>query len=295
MKTLPFSSLLSLILCAVLAVNPLYGQAQAPGISAAPAPPDQLQLRVLNANQLQTGARAGSKQALQVEVTDASGGSVADAAVTCRLPETGPTGNFSDGTHAAVAYSDAQGHATLDPIQWGDLPGAVAIRVTASKGAAHAGILLSATVQALEVPVSNPTKTEVFPVQRETTVVYVPVSSPDAPPATATQPIAPPAVSVTKPGTGSVRQPGEIAPRSSSASPAPDKLMPVAVDPAVSITRTAADDAPHSSHAKWYVLALVAVAAGAGAGFAMKGKSSTANTTPTATLSIGTPSVSVGH
>jgi hypothetical protein len=292
MKALPFASLISTFLCAALVVNPVYAQAQAPAINAASDVPEALQIKVIDADQIQTASRTGAKQSIQVLVSDSSGAGVANAAVTCRLPETGPTGTFSDGTHAAVAYTDPQGHATLESVQWGDVAGPVSMRLTATKGTVHTGILVDTTLQAGTSPAPVAVKADTITVPRETTTVTVPVPAANAPAAaTATQPT----VSVTKPGSKGAPQPGEVAAKPTVANPNPDKLTPAAVEPAVSVSRTSAADAPHSSHAKWYVLALVAVAAGAGAGFAMKGKSSTAATTPSATISIGTPTVSVGH
>ncbi|MBV8897126.1 MAG: hypothetical protein JO051_11490, partial [Acidobacteriaceae bacterium] len=105
--------------------------------------------------------------------------------------------------------------------------------------------------------------------------------------------IAEPEVTATKPS----RQPGQTV--KSAVDPGPTRLtppaMPAATDPTVSVSRTSAADAPHGSHGKWYVLAAVAVAAGAGAAFAMKGKSGSAATPNSASLTIGNPSISVGH
>jgi hypothetical protein len=295
MTSLPFSSSITAFLCTVLVVSPIYGQAQSPNLNVPTPPPDALQIRVLNAEQVQAGFNAGAKQQLRVEVTDPAGTGVANAAVTCRLPDSGPTGTFSDGSHAAVAYTDSSGQATIDAVQWGEVPGKIAVRLTATKGAVHTGILLDTTLQANGVRAEPAVNTDLVAAPIATTAVFVPAKREEAGPAiVSSQPIAIPSVSVTKPGSAGVPQPGVPA-KAAANNPSPDKLKPNAADPAITVTRTSAADAPHSSHAKWYVLALVAVAAGAGAGFAMKGKSSTATNTPTASISIGTPSVSVGH
>ncbi|MBV8897951.1 MAG: hypothetical protein JO051_15670, partial [Acidobacteriaceae bacterium] len=144
MKTFPFSSILSFLLIPALVMTPLWAQAPSADVVNTGAAPDQLQIRVVNADALNGGIAVGAKQALSVEVTDAVGAPVANAAVTCRLPESGATGSFADGSHAAVAYTDAQGRAAIEAIQWGQEHGAVAIRLTATKGTVHTGILVEA-------------------------------------------------------------------------------------------------------------------------------------------------------
>jgi len=63
--------------------------------------------------------------------------------------------------------------------------------------------------------------------------------------------------------------------------------------PTVSVTGANHGAASHSK-AKWFVIAAIAIGAGAGLALAGKGKSSS-STSPTTQLSIGTPSISVGH
>lgn len=272
MKAFPFSSFLVLVLSNALVMTPLWAQSSPSSSVAVNPEPEVLQIRVLNAESLQNSARTGIKQSVDIQVTDATGVAVPSAAVTCRLPETGATGTFDDGTHAAVAYTDAQGRATISALEWGQVTGSVAMRVTASKGTTHTGILLETTLKATDTPTTHQPAAEASaPKSVETTVVPVPI--PDPQPA-----VAAPAVTV--------KQPGQLAPVTPAA--------PAVVDPSVTVSKPSAADAPHSSHAKWIVLALIGIGAAAGAGFAMKGKSSSSSTTPTASISIGTPTVSVG-
>lgn len=327
MKAFPLSSFLIVVLSNVLVMSPVWAQTPAASAITTSTAPEALQILVLNAETLQTAAQVGAKQSVDIQVTDSTGTAVASAAVTCRLPESGPTGTFDDGTHAAVAYTDAQGRVTIDPVQWGSVAGSVAMRVTASKGTTHTGILLETTLRVPEAtpvpraaeaaPAKQAAADAPVPMPRETTVVTVPVSTPEptatksespvatpAPVVVTTAPVvAAPSVSVTKPS-NAVPQPGQLAPSArvvdtttsanASSNPGPSKLTPAVADPTVTVSKPSAADAPHSSHAKWYVLALVVVAAGAGAGFAMKGKSSSSSNTPTASISIGSPTVSVG-
>jgi hypothetical protein len=308
MKLFPYPSIFSIILIPALVMAPLWAQTPITDVAKTGAAPDVLQIRVLDVESLQTGVHSGAKQSFGIEVTDAGGATVANAAVTCRLPDSGPTGTFGDGSHAAVAYTDGQGRASIDGIQWSEGAGAVTIRLTATKGTAHTGILLETNLTA--APVKTATVTPVAKVQQ----VIAPVNQaqPASTQPVAAQPviaqaspaqpiIAQPTVSVTKPSPG--KQPGQVAQAakadpSSIPDPGPNRLTPATTptpaDPPVSVTRTSAADAPHSSRAKWYVLALVAVGAGAGAAFAMKGKS-TSTSSNSASLSIGNPSISVGH
>ena len=293
MKALPFSSSLSVLLCSLLVITPVYGQAPTPGSVNISAAPDALQLRVVDLETVQSKSQAGGTQTFSVEVTDSSGTAVPSAAVTCRLPDSGPTGTFADGTHAAVAYTDASGRATFEPVHWGDVPGDVGMRLTATKGTVHTGILVQANLAA--APHVSGSSENAVPVPRETTIVTVPTAKVTEPAASAQPTVIEPVVSVTKPNVKSTQEPGQVAPKAAPADPGPDKLTPSAVEPSVSVSRTSAADAPHSSHAKWYVLALVGVAAAAGAGMAMRGHSGSSSTTPSASIAIGTPTVSVGH
>jgi hypothetical protein len=219
---------------------------------------------------------AGSRavQEFLIEVTGSNGAAVPDAAVTFRLPDAEPTGRFADGTHAAVAYTDQTGRARIDGIRWNAAPGTVAIRVTATKGTAHAGILIQQTLApigmaALPDPVS----------QTPTSV---------APPTTTPLPLAPP---IDTQLLAKAIPPGQLATAAPPIDARPRLQNP---EPAVSVTSASPGESKHSSKTKWIILAAVA-AAGAGAGVAMMGKKSSASNPTAPGISIGPPSVSVGH
>jgi len=252
---------ISILLSATLATTPVW--AQGPFSGGPSADPDALQIRLLNPDSLQATLHSAAKEGLSVAVSDPSGTAVPNAAVICRLPDSGATGMFPNGTHSVLTYTDAEGHATLNTIEWGDVPGDVPIRLTAAKGAAHTGILLETTLVASTVVQVAPA----VPAQLQPGQLAKPADSPD----------------------GSARvtiTPASDKPLASTPSPTADST--------VSVTRTPKADAPHSSHSKWYVLLGVAAAAGAGAAFSMKGKA--AATTPTTSpLSIGAPTISIGH
>jgi hypothetical protein len=270
------SRFISLLLTPILIIGPLSAQTSVapPESSSDAATLQALQVRVVEGAATDISAGSRALQGFLIEVTGSNGVAVPDAAVTVRLPDVEPTGRFADGTHAAVAYTDQSGRAKIDGIRWNAAPGAVPIRVTATKGTAHAGILIQQTLTpagmaALEHPVSQ-----------------TPTSA--LPPTTTPLPFPPPIDNqlLTKATT-----PGQPAPTAPSRDTQPSLQNP---EPAVSVTSASPGETKHSSKTKWIILAAVAAAAG-GVGVAMMGKkSSAANSTATG-LSIGPPTVSVGH
>jgi len=264
------SPLFSLILIPLLVTLPLSAQlpesSNAPGTSAAP---EALQIRVLDANPVSISVNSQAAAGIAVEITDSDGAPVTEAAVVVRLPDAGPTGAFADGSHAAVAYTDHSGRAQIASLKWGDTPGVVAMRITAVKGTAHAGILLERVLTAPSVNCGHAGESACATAQNQQ-AAPVPVAklAPAAPVSTqqASVPVHP-------------------------LTPATTPLKP---EPTVSITNTAAATSKSHSHKKWLVIAAIAAGAGAGLAFAGKGKSSTpASSTPS--LTIGSPTVSVGH
>ena len=261
-------------------------------------------------------------------VTDQSGTGVANAAVIFRLPDSGPSGAFADGTRSSIVYTDAQGKARTGPIHWGDTPGIVSLRITAAQAAAHAGLLFEETLSST-APASPALATAI----------------PAAAPVIATQVIATPVIAtpvIATPGPrlapgnlpAARRSPGVVIENVSAKSTAHKRARPVAdpddeeTDPteaAAALPKTAAidydspdanvpirhssetgadeGDSPgisvtnaggdvHSGHSKKKWLIALAAAAGAGVALAMLHRSSGSSTSG---LSIGSPSISVGH
>lgn len=273
------SPFLSFLLTPLMVVLPL--SAQTPGaIPSATTDPTDLHLQVVG-NETAT-AVVGSHLAagLVVQVSDASGAGVPDVAVAFRLPDSGVTGVFSDGTHAAVAYTDATGRAHSAPVEWGEAAGAVSVRITAAKGTAHAGLLFQETLTA---GLHHATKTD--------PAVMSAAESAPAPtvPALQTLPAAPqptPAQAKTQPRV--TIQPASV----------PRVIRPTAPEsaqPSVSIIRNPAGARSHSGKSKWLIIAgVVAVSAGLGVAMAAKSKSGSSSSS-TSGISIGTPTISVGH
>jgi hypothetical protein len=247
MKSL--SSFLSVVLIPLIAVLPICAQ-----LPPAPSGTEAtLQLRMVES----------SANKFMVEVSD---GAVpaAGAAVAFRLPDTDPAGTFADGSHATVVYTDINGRAQVAGIQWNRTSGVASVRITAAKGAAHAGLIVEQPIAA--------------------NVVAVPVAKAVPQPAV-------PQPGVLQPSPAKIVKAEPIAIAHSGASTPVAPAPP----PSVSVTNTNASpgEAGHSSK-KWLVVLLVAGAAGAGAAFAFKGKGASA--APAApSLSIGNPSISIGH
>lgn len=87
----------------------------------------------------QTGSRAS--RGLTVLVTDETGKPVANAAVSFKLPDEGPSGTFSSGLRTEVVTTGADGKATVWGMQWNKAVGPVEIRITAVKDQARAGLV----------------------------------------------------------------------------------------------------------------------------------------------------------
>jgi hypothetical protein len=270
------SRIISLLLTPILILGPLSAQTSA----IPPAPPSEaavsqaLRVRLVEGESTELPAGSRAVQQFLIEVTGSNGAAVPDAAVTFRLPDAEPTGRFADGTHAAVAYTDQTGRAKINGIRWNAASGTVAIRVTATKGTAHAGILIQQTLAPVGMAVLA------HPVSQTPSSVIPPTTTP--------LPLAPPfdtqllAKAIT---------PGQPATDAPSRDARPLLQNP---EPAVSVTSASPGESKHSSKTKWIILVAVAAAAG-GAGIAMMGKKSGASNPTAPGISIGPPSVSVGH
>ena len=272
-----FFQSVSVLLTGLLASGPVFPQ-------VAGASDMQLHLIETGGNSAAAGSATG--KGFTVQVTSSSGAGLADVALVLHLPDTGVTGVFPDGSHAAIAYSDQSGAAHFPAIRWGPTPGAIAIRLTATKGTAHAGMLLEQTLTAAlaAIPAAEAAK------QSELPPSSAPASLPK--PAATTADSAPlPAASTPKPRAQA--EPGIL--ERSDRVPAP-AAPSAALAPSVSVVNGPTGEKIHSSSGKTKWIIIAAIAAGAGAGLAMMGKgksnsSSNASSSPT----IGAPSISIGH
>ena len=265
---------LSLLLTPLMVVSPLSAQlpVAAPGVAANNASVQDMQLRLVDSEDFEVQVNSRSSKGFTVAVMNSDGTPVKDAAVAFRLPDSGPTGTFPDGTHAAVAYTDGSGRAHFQSIQWGPNPGMVAVRITANKGIAHAGMLIEQAVS--QSLASN---------QQQHLTPFIKPPQVDLPAPSSVATIKVPSQSL--PEAMPMPQPRSAMPSAQPAAPSPE--------PAVSVTNSSPDYKPHSGKKKWFIIAAVAVGAGVGVALAGKSKSSSNNTS--SGISIGTPSVSIGH
>jgi hypothetical protein len=267
----------SLLLTPILIVGPL--SAQTPTVS--PALPsnavrsEALQLRLVEGESTAVPAGSRAVTGFLLEVVDSNGTAVADAALVFRLPDADPTGTFADGSHAAVAYTDTTGRANIAGIQWSATPGVVAIRVTASRGTAHAGILIQQTLAPVSMGAVAPGVSQMAANALSPAAALVSLPVPPPFDAQALAKLSPPTQSVT------------VTPRLHASTEVQNP------EPAVSVTSASPGESKHSNKTKWIIL-LAAVAAGAGVGVAMMGKKSTASAATVPGISIGPPTVSVG-
>ncbi len=149
----------SLLLATAMMASPLPAQSPADD-SAAGIPTPELQLRVIDSDGTSAPAGSQTKKSVAIVVTDANGAPVQGAAVTFRLPDSGPSGKFADGSFATVAYTDASGRARSGDVRWSSAPGVADIRITAAKGTSHTGILFEETLTPSQTGQSEPPKAE---------------------------------------------------------------------------------------------------------------------------------------
>lgn len=242
-----------------------------------------LQLKVLDGEGAEHRVGGRAAHAVTVLVTDEAGKPVENAVVSFRLPEAGPSGTFNSGLHTEIVTTGPDGRAVISSVQWNSNPGQVALRITAMKDQARAGII---STQYLSEKAAG-------------------------------EPEAPKAEALTQnfeviPAKGAVEQ----------FTSAPVKIAPVAhkadVDLATPKSLTASNVAPakteelapkpdtaggegvftasHGGYGKWILIGAIVVG-GLAAGLVLgASKSSSAAPATSATgISIGTPTIIVGH
>jgi len=278
--TLFVPRLTSLVLSPLLVVGPLF--AQTPGGLATPGMPGSaaLQIHVMEGDGATIAPGSHSNKGFNVQIIDGAGAPVSDAAVVFRLPDSAATGTFADGTHSSVAYTDATGNAHVSGIQWSSTPGLVTVRVTATRGTAHAGTLIEETL-ANEAPATA------------VAAVAAPMNAPlnTARTETLARDIAPPAPVAPK-----IQVLSDVEPSSANRTPrtfAP-MLRESGSEPTVSIVSDMHQQGHYSdgsSKKKWIIISVALAAAGAGAFFAMHNMGGAA----AANVSIGAPTINIGH
>lgn len=285
------SPLLSILLASLLALEPMMAQSVAlPGPTG-----EALQIKIADAN------TSAGLRGLTVVVTDTTGAPVSDAAVIFRLPDNGSPARFADGTFAAVTYTGADGKARAGEIRGGDASGPISLRITAVKGTAHAGLLFEPT------PAPAAAVAPVAALQTVTVAPPAPVQIPQpqsVPVVAAQQPVSisrPPAVPGSLPAVSVVNSKDTDSNREADED-SPDTNVParhslgasslLEQSPEVAISSSGGASGSHSK-TKW--IAAIAIAAGAGAALAFVHKGSSSSSASSSGVSIGSPTISVGH
>lgn len=296
------STAISVFLIPLMALMPLRAEAAAvPGVvspnpeasvpsTPIPAESGALQIRVAEGGN--SAAEVNSIVAgYSIVVTDTSGIPVSGAAVAIRLPEDAPTGYFEDGVHSAVAYTDVSGTAKFSKIHWSSKDGVVSVMITAVKGGLHAGAVIEQNLVE-HLPADSQTQAELQK-RADPKVAGAPEQTASTSPlpkqaGAASAPLAPGTpVSVSSIHSGATEDQPVVRPTQTSAS----------ADPAVSVVNSPGATGGSHGSKKWILLAVVAAGAGIGAAMAlgMAGKGGSAAAASSSGVSIGAPSVSVGH
>ncbi len=286
------SRVTSLSLILTLFVGPL--------CRAEPVRPLQIQLRTVAGDNAAHETESLEAKGFAVEVTDEAGTPLPGVAVTFRLPEEGTTGLFPDGNRSAVVYTSEQGQASAPGIRWGASPGTVSIRITAVKGAAHAGILAQQQLIARGTTAGRTTVSAGAPPAASTTTTASP--APIAPMATATV-----SKAASAPPPGPVPVSSQVTILSRPAQVKSDPIAPAVTTPIPTAAEAKAQEPPavsisgappghgSSGKTKWILLGLAAAGAAAGVAFATGGSKSSSAAAPAAGVAIGAPSISIGH
>jgi hypothetical protein len=124
--------------CLVLALTLLVLRAP---LDAQDAP--ALQIRVEEGDGLTYPIGSRATRGITIVVADAAGKPVAGAAVTFRLPDAGPGGEFSNGSKTEIVTTRADGRASVWGMKWNGQAGAFDVRITATKGQTRAGTVCS--------------------------------------------------------------------------------------------------------------------------------------------------------
>ena len=285
------SPLTALLLASLMVVYPLKAQLPVPASPVAPGSASPIQLRVIEPS----AQSASASNTFVVEVSDATGAGVPQAAVVFRFAETESAPTFADGSHAALVYTDNAGQATISDVRWAAAHGSISVRITAAKGTSHAGILYQ---KELAAPVASPAPQPV--------AVSAPPAEPPVAPSVHALPSADrPHVMISN--GAAVHRPETLSRSSVDSDAAPETSLDTNVPirhlltsassespeerPGISIASTGPATSGHSKK-KWLIALAVAGGAGAALAFVNKGKSSASGSS---SLTIGAPTVSLGH
>lgn len=114
--------------------------------------PSTLQIAVQEGSGALVPQSSLSSRRFAVQVRTADGRPLPGATVNFRLPEQGPTGAFSSGLRSEALMTDEQGLAHVRGILWGEVPGRLQIRVTATHGGQRAEAFIPVEISTTAVP-----------------------------------------------------------------------------------------------------------------------------------------------
>jgi hypothetical protein len=257
------------------------------------APVDSSDVQELHIRVVEGHDAARTAQPITVGVTDGHGAAVSNATVLFRLPSDSPTGLFSDGSRVSVVYTDMEGHAEVKGIQWSASSGTAVVRVTASKGTAHAGLLIE--------QVLTPSKNSAAVMPAETPAAAAPKPAAENAKAVQSVPVGQPAAAIQHaetPAQTSIERASKPIQISSDGTTLPNASR--SEEPTVQITtnRPVQLTGASGKSKKWLWIGIGGAAA-AGMALAFVGKGGAGSGSPgtpgAPSLSIGTPSVSIGH
>jgi len=101
--------------------------------------PALLQIKVIEGDGAVYPIGARATRGITVQVTDETGKPVDGAAVSFRLPDSGPAGTFSSGSRTEIVTTRGDGRAGVWGMQWNRTAGSFEIQITALKGQTRAG------------------------------------------------------------------------------------------------------------------------------------------------------------
>jgi len=314
---------LSLLLAGLIAFDPAWSQTNSSS-SVAPDFQGPYKIHVVD----DPGPALPNSTALKgfaVQVTDSSGAPVPGVAVAIRLPDEGATGHFPNNLRAWVTYSDPAGIARFPVIQWEGSVGSAELHLTAARAGAHTAMVVKEEVAlAKRIVPPSPDLPAELPSLVASTGAEPQVPKPAAPaapevaldlqPGTISKPLAiPMPLAVAKTGaspaikaaarkdTPHTLTPNPPPPSSgaSGASPisqsgASGRTGASTSQPTVTITNTKTGGS-HLSRKKWIIIAAVGAAAGTGALLALHGHGSSSSSASATGISIGSPTITVGH
>jgi hypothetical protein len=101
--------------------------------------PVALQIHVIEGEGMAYAPGGRATRGVTVQVTNETGRPIEGASVSFSLPPEGPSGTFSNGSRTEIATTKADGSVSAWGMQWNRTEGPFEIRITAAKGAVHAG------------------------------------------------------------------------------------------------------------------------------------------------------------